>query len=143
MVRASVAERVLIEGIFRLPGAMARDPSIDAWFASGDAPRLMVRPWFEELRGCGADVRELLHDGRPTVCVDDAAFAYVDAFAAHANVGFFYGAVLEDPLGLLQGAGKRMRHAKLHWGRQPDAPALRGLIAAAYRDIRLRLDNAA
>jgi hypothetical protein len=132
-----------MEDIFRLPSAVRRAPGVDAWFARGDALRLVAQPWFEELRGCGTDVRELLHDGRPTACVADAAFAYVDAFAAHANLGFFYGAVLEDPFGLLQGVGKRMRHVKLHWGRPADASALKGLIAAAYQDIRLRLNIAA
>ncbi len=103
----------------------------------------MVQPWFEALRDCGADVRELLHDGHPTACVEDAAFAYVDAFAAHANLGFFHGATLDDPAGLLQGAGKRMRHVKLHWGQPPDEAALRDLIATAYQDIRLRLQAGA
>jgi hypothetical protein len=130
-----------MENLFRLPSAVRRDPAVDTWFARDDALRHMAQPWFEELRGCGMDLRELIHDGRPTVCAGDAAFAYVDAFAAHANVGFFYGAVLEDPAGLLQGLGKRMRHVKLYWGRQPDAAALRELIKAAYRDIQLRLNN--
>lgn len=75
----------------------------------------------------------------PTACVGDAAFGYVDAFSAHANVGFFHGAALDDPAGLLEGPGKRMRHVKLHWGRPVDAAALGDLIAAAYRDIRARL----
>jgi hypothetical protein len=130
-----------VEDLFRLSGAVRREPAIDAWFAAGDAMRSMVQPWFETLRGCGEDVRELLHDHHPTVCVGDAAFAYVDAFTAHANLGFFYGAALDDPAGLLQGAGKRMRHVKLNWGRPPDSVALGGLIAAAYRDIRLRLQE--
>jgi hypothetical protein len=26
------------------------------------------------MRQCGGDVRELMHDGCPTACVDDAAF---------------------------------------------------------------------
>jgi hypothetical protein len=30
-----------------------------------------------------------LHDGHPTACVGDAAFAYVNAFKTHVNVGFF------------------------------------------------------
>jgi hypothetical protein len=102
----------------------------------------MAEPWFERMRECGADIRELLADGHPTACAQDAAFAYVDAFSAHANVGFFFGAELDDPAGLLEGAGKRMRHAKLRWGEPVNVAALEALIAAAYRDIRLRLGSA-
>ena len=101
----------------------------------------MAQPWFEQMRGCGADVRELLHDGHPTACVGDAAFGYVNAFRVHVNVGFFCGAMLDDPAGLLEGTGKRMRHVKLRWAQQVNAVALRELIAAAYRDIRLRLGS--
>ena len=127
----------------RFPSATRRDPSVEGWFAMPDAElRRMAQPWFERMRGCGADVRELLHDGHPTACVGDAAFGYVDAFSAHVNVGFFFGATLDDPAGLLQGAGKRMRHVKLRWGEPVNAAALNELIAAAYRDIRLRLRSA-
>jgi hypothetical protein len=128
--------------LFRLPGAVRRDPGVDAWFAKPDDElRRFAQPWFERMRGCGADVRELLHDGYPTACVGDAAFGYVNAFRAHVNVGFFHGAMLGDPAGLLEGTGKRMRHVKLRWGQQVDAVALDELIAAAYRDIRLRLGS--
>lgn len=123
----------------RFPSAVRRDPDIEAWFSRGDAPRLVAQSWFERLRACGPDVRELLHDGHPTACVEDAAFAYVDAFTAHVNVGFFFGAALGDPAGLLEGSGKRMRHVKVRWGEPVDDAALTALIAAAYRDIRLRL----
>lgn len=95
------------------------------------------------MRGCGADVRELLQDGHPTACVGDAAFGYVDAFSAHANVGFFFGAALDDPAGLLEGAGKRMRHVKIRWAQPVNADALSELIVAACRDIRLRLRDEA
>jgi hypothetical protein len=129
--------------LMRFPNAVRRDPGVDAWFSKPDEElRQMAWPWFERMRGCGADVRELLHDGHPTACVADAAFAYVDAFRAHVNVGFFFGAELDDPAGLLEGAGKRMRHVKLRWGQQVDAAALGELIAEAYRDIRLRLRSA-
>jgi len=99
----------------------------------------MARPWFERMRECGPDVRELLHDGHPTACLGDAAFGYVNAFSAHVNVGFFHGATLDDPACLLEGAGKRMRHVKLRWGEPVNVGALNELIAAAYRDVRLRL----
>jgi hypothetical protein len=125
--------------LFRLPSAVKRDPSVDAWFAVADEMRSMARPWFERMRGCGADVRELLHDGHPTACVGDTAFGYVNAFSAHVNVGFFHGAALDDPAGLLEGTGKRMRHVKLRRGESVNAAALNELIAAAYRDIRSHL----
>src|SRR5688572_11602772 len=101
------------------PGALRRDPRIESWFAA-DPLRSIAQPWFEQMRDCGADVRELLQDGHPTACVDDAAFGYVDAFTQHVNVGFFQGASLPDPAGLLEGSGKRMRHVKLRWGAPVD-----------------------
>jgi hypothetical protein len=129
--------------LLRFPSAVQRDAGVDAWFSKPDDElRRFARPWFEQMRGCGADVRELLHDGHPTACVGDAAFGYVNAFTAHVNVGFFFGAMLDDPAGLLEGTGKRMRHVKLRWAQQVNAVALSELIAAAYRDIRLRLMSA-
>jgi len=128
-----------MDALFRFPQAVSRDPQVEAWFAQADALRLMVRPWFERLRDCGPDVCQLIHDGHPTLCVGDAAFAYVDAFAAHANLGFFRGASLPDPAGLLQGTGKRMRHIKLRWGEPAPDAALNALIRAAYDDMRRRL----
>ncbi len=123
----------------RFPSAVRRDPEVDDWFAAPDhEPRRLAQPWFERMRDCGADVRELLHDGHPTACVGDAAFCYVNAFSAHVNVGFFQGASLADPNRLLQGTGKRMRHVKVRWGETVDDAALGELIAAAYRDMRAR-----
>jgi hypothetical protein len=124
----------------RFPSAVPRDPSVDAWFSVPDKElRRIAQPWFEQMRACGTDVRELLADGHPTACVGDAAFAYVDAFSAHVNVGFFHGAALSDPARLLEGAGIRMRHVKVRWGEPVDGAALGALIAAAYRDIQERL----
>jgi hypothetical protein len=129
-----------MDDLLRFTGTMKRDPRIEAWFSGfADPHRLMARTWFERMRGCGADVRELLHDGCPVACVADVPFAYVNAFKAHANVGFYHGVELADPAGLLQGEGKRMRHVKLRPGEELDAEALSVLITAAYRDIRQRL----
>ncbi len=95
--------------------------------------------WFEVMRDCGDDVGELSHDGHPTACVADAAFAYVNTFKAHVNVGFFRGAEIADPDGLLEGNGKYMRHVKLSSERDVDAPALTTLIETAYTDMKERL----
>jgi len=91
------------------------------------------------MRGCGDDVRELLHDGHPTACVGDAAFAYVNAFTAHVNVGFFRGAEIADSEGLLEGTGRFMRHVKLRPEGAVDATALKNLIEIAYTDMKRRL----
>ena len=99
----------------------------------------IAQSWFEVMRDCGDDVRELLHDGHPTACVGDAAFAYVNAFKAHVNVGFFLGAEIADPKGLLEGTGKFMRHVKLGPERNVDAAALMKLIETAYTDMKGRL----
>jgi hypothetical protein len=90
------------------------------------------------MRRCGDDVRELMHDGAPTACIGEAAFAYVIAFKAHVDVGFFFGALLNDRARLLAGARKRGRHVKLRPGHETDSDALAQLIEAAYADIRRR-----
>jgi hypothetical protein len=123
----------------RFPTAVERDPDVEAWMQahSGELGAI-ARRWFEVMRGCGRDVRELLHDGQPTACVADAAFGYVDTFTAHVNVGFFRGSELDDPARLLEGTGKRMRHVKLRPGSEVDAAALTRLIETAYADMRRR-----
>src|SRR5688572_13655225 len=128
--------------LFRLPGSVKRDPAIDLWMhEQPEELAAIARRWFEILRGCGDDVRELIHDDQPTACVDDAAFAYVDAFTAHVNVGFFRGAELADPECLLEGTGRFMRHVKLRPGRALNATALTKLIDAAYADMKRRVET--
>jgi hypothetical protein len=129
-----------MDDILRFPSAVKHDPAIDRWLRAQRADlRPFVETWFAHMRACGGDVRELMHDGCPTACVDDAAFGYVAAFKAHVNVGLFFGALLDDPAGLLEGTGKRGRHVKLRPGQDVDRAALARLIDAAYADIEIRL----
>ncbi len=126
--------------LMRFPGAVKRDPDIQDWINKhSDELGAIATYWFEVMRDCGDNVRELLHDGHPTVCVGDAAFAYFNAFKAHVNVGFFRGAEIADPEGLLEGTGKFMRHVKLRPERDVDASALMTLIETAYTDMKGRL----
>jgi hypothetical protein len=130
----------LKEAILRFPEAVKCEPAIDLWLnAPPDDLRSIARYWFALMRECGNDVTELMHDGCPTACVADAAFAYVNTFTSHVNVGFFHGFALKDPAGLLQGTGKRMRHVKLRPAAEINASALKALIHAAYLDIKTRL----
>ena len=130
-----------MDRILRLTGAARYDPAADLWLDTR-VPALgaIAKLWFAQMRGCGNDVRELLHDGCPVACVEDAPFAYVNVFKTHVNVGFFQGAALDDPAGLLEGTGKHMRHANLKPESVPEAPALRALVAASYADIKTRLE---
>jgi|SRR5579884_3971638 hypothetical protein len=128
--------------ILRFNGAVERDPRIDVWMKEhGDELRAIAHEWFEVMRNCGDEVRELLHDGAPTACLGDAPFGYVNAFTSHVNVGFFHGASLPDPARLLQGSGKFMRHVKLRPGTAVNAAALNRLIEAAYEDIKGRAEH--
>ncbi len=128
--------------LLRFNGAVERDPAIDAWMKQHPGELgAIAREWFEVMRQCGDEVRELLHDGCPVACLGDAPFGYVNAFTSHVNVGFFHGASLPDPAGLLQGDGKFMRHVKLRPGISTNVSALTTLIASAYSDIKARVEH--
>lgn len=128
--------------ILRFNGTVECDPAIDAWLdrhqgALGE----LARRWFETMRGCGNEVREVLHDGCPVACLGDAPFGYVNVFTAHVNVGFYQGATLSDPAHLLQGTGKFMRHVKLKPETSTDAAALRRLIETASAHMKALVEN--
>jgi hypothetical protein len=128
--------------LLRFDGAVERDPAIDLWMKEHQgALGAIAHRWFEVMRKCGDEVRELMHDGCPVACLGDVPFAYVNVFTAHVNVGFFQGASLPDPGRLLQGNGKFMRHVKL----KPEAPendaALSRLIERAYSDMKARVER--
>ena len=128
--------------LLRFNGTVERDPAIDAWL-KGHAGELgdIAREWFEVMRECGDEVREHLHDGCPVACLGDAPFGYVNVFTSHVNVGFFHGASLPDPAGLLHGSGKFMRHVKLRPGTATNDAALSRLIDRAYEDIKARVEH--
>ena len=129
-----------MHGMLWFSGVVKRDPAIDIWL-NEQPPELgtIAQHWFVRMRECGDDVLELMHDGCPVACVGDVPFGYVNVFRAHVNVGFFLGAELEDPTGLLEGRGKRMRHVKVKPGADLNDAALSALIDAAYADIKSRL----
>jgi hypothetical protein len=128
--------------LLRFDGAVERDPAIDAWMKKHQGELgAIAQEWFEVMRRCGDEVREILHDGCPVACLGDAPFGYVNVFTSHVNVGFFQGVTLPDPARLLQGAGKFMRHVKLRPGTATDAASLSRLIATAFSDIKARVEN--
>ena len=126
--------------LFKLSNAVPNCPDIDAWlFGEPDELYAIARKWFNEIRNCGNLVKELIHDGCPVACVDDAAFAYVNVFKSHVNVGFFLGAFLDDPDSLLEGSGKRMRHVKLRPNKEISEESLIMLIQQSYSLVKSKL----
>ena len=131
-----------MDDLFRLSGGKRHDPAVDSWL-NAQNPELgnIAREWFQRFRACGdGDVRELMHDGCPTACVEDAALGYVNVFQAHVTIGFYHGAQLPDPEKLLEGRGRQMRHIKLRPGQPVHNVAVEELIRGAYAHLRLSLD---
>jgi hypothetical protein len=88
--------------VLRFNGAVERDLAIDAWMEEhGGELGAIALQWFEAMRECGDEVRELLRDGCPVACLGDAPFGYVNVFTSQVKAGFFHGAALPDPAHLL------------------------------------------
>jgi hypothetical protein len=130
------------DDLFRFPAATRRDRAVVTWMRAQE-PGLgaMALAWLTQLRNCGPDVRELMHDGGPVLCVEEVAFAYIRAFTSHVNVGFYFGAWLDDAAGILEGSGKRMRHVKLLPDVERDLTPLTYLIEDAYADVKRRMST--
>jgi hypothetical protein len=125
-----------------LDNTLEADPVIANWWSTkSPALSVIARHWFDVMKACGPDVRESLHNDYPAACLQHFPFAYVDAFTAHVNVGFYLGAMLPDPSGMLIGTGKRMRHVKIFPDTDLDEQALEALIRASYLDMKSRLEQ--
>ena len=103
---------------------------------------------FDELLGIAKEpMRPILARLRETVRLGDRAatyglgprkmidgYAYVMPHSEWVNLGFFQGASLSDPHGLLEGNGAKLRHVKIRSTADADRPEIRELIAAAVAE---------
>jgi hypothetical protein len=60
-------------------------------------------------------------------------FCYIAVYRKHINLGFYYGAELSDPKGLLEGTGKLLRHIKITDPHQLKDPALFDLLKTSSK----------
>lgn len=126
--------------LLRFIGKDLQDITFNDWLMEKpEELQPIAQKWFDVLKNSGQEVEGIFHDNYPIVCVDNAPFAYVNAYSAHVNLGFFYGAELPEPNGLLQGTGKRMRHVKLRPDSDYDEKEILILVEIAYADILQRL----
>jgi hypothetical protein len=63
-------------------------------------------------------------------------YAYIAVLGSHVNLGFYHGASLTDPSGLLEGTGKNLRHVKLRDVTSTKSPAITALLRQAIADRR-------
>lgn len=61
-------------------------------------------------------------------------FCYIGVHRNHVNLGFYYGAELSDPAGLLEGTGKKLRHIKIRDDEAIDQPAHRRLVQLSLKE---------
>lgn len=61
-------------------------------------------------------------------------FGYICPMEKYVRLGFYYGDALPDPVGVLVGEGKRMRHVKISTLAEAQKPEIRALIAAAIQE---------
>ena len=73
---------------------------------------------------------------------DAESFGYLCPLRDYVRLGFFYGAALPDPAGLLIGTGKRLRHIKVYSLEQAEQPEIRQLLEAAVRERKEALGMA-
>ena len=86
-----------------------------------------VDAYIDGLEAWQADVvsalRDIVREAAPTaeerikwaqpVYETNGPFCFIKAFKNHVNFGFWRGAELSDPEGLLEGSGEKMRHVKV------------------------------
>ena len=63
-------------------------------------------------------------------------YAYIAVHSSHVNLGFYHGAVLADPTGLLEGSGKKLRHVKMRDVAATQRPAVVALVRQAISERR-------
>ncbi|MCY4140215.1 MAG: DUF1801 domain-containing protein [Rhodobacteraceae bacterium] len=64
-------------------------------------------------------------------------YAYILPHKGWVNLGFYQGANLADPEGLVEGTGRKMRHVKVRSTDEANRPAVRALLKAAL-ELRTR-----
>jgi hypothetical protein len=92
---------------------MASEKTVDGYIDGlGGERGAIVAALREVIRTTAPEARETIKWAQP-VYESGGPFAYIKAFGKSVNLGFWRGAEISDPSGLLVGEGDRMRHVRL------------------------------
>lgn len=61
-------------------------------------------------------------------------FCYIGAHSEHVNLGFYYGAEIADPEGLMEGTGRKLRHVKMRKPEDVNRKEIRDLIKRSLKE---------
>jgi hypothetical protein len=61
-------------------------------------------------------------------------YAYISVQESYVNLGFYHGAALPDPQGLLEGSGKKLRHIKIRSAADARRAGVSALLRHAVAD---------
>jgi hypothetical protein len=107
-------------------------PEVDAWFDSAPESQRRVLSTLRALvQSIGPGIAEELKWGRPCYSTQRGLFCYLHSTKNHATLGFQQGTSLSDPLALLEGTGKDMRHIKFSASAELNEPAVLALLRQA------------
>jgi hypothetical protein len=92
---------------------MTSEKTVDGYIDGlGGERGAIVATLREVIRTTAPEARETIKWAQP-VYESGGPFAYIKAFGKSVNLGFWRGAEIRDPSGLLVGEGDRMRHVRL------------------------------
>lgn len=110
------------------------EKELDAWFAATPAAQQETLATLRSLVTASAPgIVEELKWSRPIYSNDRGMFCYLHSTKNHATIGFHQGTSLNDPMGLLEGEGKGMRHIKFKNGADVNAAAVKALLKQAVK----------
>jgi len=102
-------------------------------YQAGQKPknRALIRALRAFVKRAAPELVESVKWGNGCWLLGKAPVAYVYSDVDHVQFGFFRGASLDDPKGLLQGKGQYVRHAKVRTPKDIDARAFAALLRQA------------
>lgn len=112
---------------------MPEERTPDSYFADIPEPlRTVAADLRSMILGMDRDLREVIKWGSP-VYERNKPVIWIKAQKKHLTCGFFRGAELADPEGLLEGTGKSMRHVKVRASGMATRGPMRNLVKAALQ----------